>query len=127
VATKSAPASVLRTGLAGRCPRCGEGRLFDGFLAVRPRCESCGLDYGFADSADGPAVFVILFAGLLVVGAALVVEFLYAPSFFVHALLWAPLILLTTLMPLRMLKGLLITLQYRHDAGEGRLDRSPLP
>ena len=58
-------------GLRGRCPRCGEGRLFQGFLDLRPRCEHCGLDYGFADAGDGPAVFVILIGGFIVVFAAL--------------------------------------------------------
>src|SRR5581483_1481110 len=100
-------APILR-GLAGRCPRCGEGRLFKGFLAIASRCDRCGLDYSFADAADGPAVFVIFFSGFLVVFSALIVEFLYQPPFWVHALLWVPLILITTLVPLRPMKGLMI-------------------
>jgi len=115
--------SPFRTGPCGRCPRCGVGRLFQGFLALRPRCDVCGLDYGFADSGDGPAVFVILLAGLVVVFAALMVEMLYQPPFWLHALLWGPLILLATLAPLRPIKGLLIALQYHHQAAEGRLHR----
>ena len=111
--------SVMR-GLRGRCPQCGEGRLFGGFLSLRPQCESCGLDYRFADSGDGPAVFVILGAGFVMVFAALLVEILYRPPFWVHAALWVPLILLTTLAPLRVIKGLLIALQYHHKAEEGR-------
>ena len=118
------PLSPFRTGLACHCPRCGRGPLLQGFLTIRPRCEACGLDYGFADAGDGPAVFVILLAGFVVVGCALVVEVVYAPPLWLHALLWAPLILLTTLLPLRLLKGLLIALQYHHKAAEGRLDRS---
>ena len=47
-------------GLRGRCPRCGEGRLFQGFLSLRTACDKCGLNYNFADAGDGPAVFVIL-------------------------------------------------------------------
>src|SRR5262249_38412008 len=78
-------------------------------------------DYAFVDAGDGPAVFVILFAGFVVVGAALVVETLYAPPLWVHAALWLPLILLTTLLPLRAIKGVLIALQYHHKAAEGRL------
>jgi uncharacterized protein (DUF983 family) len=112
--------AILR-GLLCRCPRCGKGKLFDGFLTVAPRCEKCGLDYSFADSADGPAVFVIFIAGFIVVGAALAVELAYSPPYWVHALLWAPLILLTTIAPLRPMKGLLISLQYHHKAEEGRL------
>ena len=112
--------SPIAAGLACRCPGCGKGKLFAGFLGLRPRCEACGLDYSFADSGDGPAVFVILFAGFIVVFAALVVEILYQPPFWLHALLWGPLILLVTLLPLRPMKGLLIALQYHHKAAEGR-------
>jgi len=122
----SSPSPYL-TGLAGRCPRCGKGHLFAGFLTVRPRCESCGLDYSFADAGDGPAVFVILIAGFIVVGLALIVEFAYQPPFWLHAVLWLPLILVVTLAPLRLIKGLLIALQYHHKAAEGRLDPGAPP
>jgi uncharacterized protein (DUF983 family) len=118
-----APVSPVVAGLTGRCPRCGNGKLLDGFLGVRPACDSCGLDYGFADAGDGPAIFVILLAGFIVVGSALAVEVLYQPPLWLHAVLWLPLILLTTLLPLRALKGLLIALQYRNKAAEGRFGR----
>jgi uncharacterized protein (DUF983 family) len=108
-------------GLACACPRCGKGKLFQGFVTLRPRCEVCGLDYGFADAGDGPAVFIMFFAGFIVVGAALVTEILYQPPFWVHAALWLPLILVVTLGPLRPMKGLLIALQFHHKAAEGRL------
>jgi uncharacterized protein (DUF983 family) len=110
-------------GLRGRCPRCGEGRLFQGFLTLRPACEHCGLDFDFADAGDGPAVFVILIGGALVVFAALLTEVVYQPPYWVHAALWLPLILIVTLAPLRPIKGLLIALQYHHRAAEGRLER----
>jgi uncharacterized protein (DUF983 family) len=111
----------IRAGLSCACPRCGRGKLFAGFLQLKPRCDVCGLDYGFADSGDGPAVFIILFAGFIVVGAALIVEVLYRPPYWVHAVLWLPLILIVTLGPLRPMKGLMIALQYHHKAEEGRL------
>lgn len=95
--------------------------MFAGFLSLRPECENCGLDYAFIDSGDGPAVFIILIAGFLVVGAALIVEVKYQPPFWVHAALWLPLILLVTLAPLRPMKALMIALQYHHKAAEGRL------
>ena len=114
-------------GLAGRCPRCGKGKLFHGFLTLAPRCEKCGLDYSFADAGDGPAVFVILISGFIVAGSALIVEVLYEPPYWVHALLWGPLILITTLGPLRAIKGLLIALQYHHKAGEGRFSGGDRP
>jgi uncharacterized protein (DUF983 family) len=116
---KTLSGSIL-AGLSCACPRCGQGKLFQGFLTLRPRCEVCGLDYGFADSGDGPAVFIIFFAGFIVVGAALVTEMVYRPPYWVHAALWLPLILILTLGPLRPMKGLMIALQYHHKAAEGR-------
>jgi uncharacterized protein (DUF983 family) len=110
-----------RRGLAGQCPRCGQGALFEGFLKVAPRCASCGQDFAAADSADGPAFFVMSFAGFVVVLAALVVEVMYQPPYWLHALLWVPLILALTILPLRPAKGLLIALQFHHKAAEGRL------
>ena len=109
---------AMRAGLLCRCPRCGRGKLFAGFLTPRPRCEVCGLDYGFADFGDGPAVFIMFFAGFIVVGAALVTEALYHPPYWVHAALWVPLILIVTLGPLRPMKGMMIALQYFHKAAE---------
>jgi uncharacterized protein (DUF983 family) len=118
----SAPSPYV-TGLTGRCPACGQGRLFEKFITVRPRCEACGQDFSFADAGDGPAIFIMLFAGFILVGAALMVEMLYQPPYWVHAVLWAPLILLVTLGPLRAVKGLLIALQFHHKAEEGRFQR----
>lgn len=114
--------SPLVAGLTCRCPNCGEGPLYQGFLSLKPRCERCGLDFNFADSGDGPAVFIILLAGFVVVFAALVVEFVYQPPFWLHAALWGPLILAVTLLPLRPLKSLMIALQFHHKAQEGRIE-----
>lgn len=119
--------SPVVAGLACRCPRCGRGKLYHGFLDLKPRCENCGLDYAFVDSGDGPAIFVILFAGFIVVFTALLTEVLYEPPLWVHALLWGPLILLVTLAPLRPVKGLMIALQYHHKAAEGRVGRGGEP
>jgi uncharacterized protein (DUF983 family) len=111
---------AMLAGLTCACPRCGKGKLFQGFLTLRPRCDKCGLDYSFADSGDGPAVFIMFGAGFIVVFAALLTEVLYQPPFWVHAVLWLPLIVVVTLGPLRPMKGLMIALQYHHDAAEGR-------
>jgi uncharacterized protein (DUF983 family) len=119
--------TAIRRGLAGSCPRCGEGKLFRGFLTVAPRCERCDLDFAFADSADGPAFFVMALSGFLVVFAALAVEVLFQPPYWLHAVLWIPLILVTSILPLRPVKGLLIALQYHHRAEEGRLVRGDRP
>lgn len=113
----------VRAGVLGRCPRCGEGRLFDGFLAVRPRCALCGLDYSFVDAGDGPAAFVILAVGFVVVGLALWVEVVHQPPLWVHFMIWLPLAIVLSLAGIRIVKGLLITLQYANKASEGRLER----
>lgn len=116
------PVDPVRTGLAARCPRCGEGRLFSGFLAVDARCGDCGLDYSFADSGDGPAAFVILIIGFVVVGLALYVEVSHQPPLWLHFLIWVPLAIGLSLVAMRLAKGILITLQYANKAAEGRLD-----
>ena len=112
----------VQAGLRGRCPRCGEGKLFAGFLTVAKRCDRCDLDYEFIDSGDGPAVFVILIIGFVIVGLALWLEIAHAPPLWVHAILWVPLTFILCLPMLRLLKGLMIALQYRNRAREGRLD-----
>jgi uncharacterized protein (DUF983 family) len=109
-------------GVKGRCPRCGEGPLFEGFLRIAPSCSACGLDFGFADSADGPAVFVILIVGFVIAGAALLTEIAYGPPLWMHFLLWPPLVLIFCLGALRPLKGVLVALQYHHRAEPGRID-----
>ncbi|MEC8532447.1 MAG: DUF983 domain-containing protein, partial [Pseudomonadota bacterium] len=63
--------SAVRAGLKGRCPRCGQGRLFAGFLKVRPGCEACGLDYATIQTGDGPASFIMQIAGFVVGFSAL--------------------------------------------------------
>ncbi|KQT88073.1 DUF983 domain-containing protein [Aurantimonas sp. Leaf443] len=115
-------ADPARTAMAGRCPRCGEGRLFQGFLTPAKTCSYCGLDLAFADSGDGPAVFVILIAGFIVCGLALWMEVSLNPPLWVHFILWVPLTLVVCLPLLRLLKGWMIGQQYAHKAAEGRLE-----
>ena len=109
-------------GLFCRCPRCGSGPLFAGYLALRDRCPSCGVDCAFADPADGPAFFIMLAVGLILTGGALIVEVLYSPPYWVHAVLWIPLATALPLLILRPLKALLIALQYAYGAEESRFD-----
>jgi uncharacterized protein (DUF983 family) len=113
--------ATILAGVLGRCPSCHRGKLYDGYLALAPRCDVCGLDYRFADSGDGPAVFVILVTGFIVVGLALIVEILYSPPYWLHAALWGPLAIILPLVLLRSFKGVLIALQFRHKAEEGKL------
>ncbi len=109
-----APPSPFRAGLLCRCPRCGIGPLYGGLLDVRARCPHCGLDLKAHDSGDGPAVFVILILGFLVVALALLVEARFEPPLWVHAVVWPVVILGGALAMLRPLKATLIALQYRH-------------
>lgn len=117
-----APVPPVGAAMRGRCPRCGNGALFSGFLDTAPSCKACGLDYRFIDSGDGPAVFIILIVGFVIVGLALFVEVSYQPPLWLHALLWLPLTLILCIGSLRPLKGLMIGLQYKHKAEEGRLE-----
>ncbi|WCS25289.1 DUF983 domain-containing protein [Methylobacterium sp. NMS14P] len=116
------PPPPIPTGLRGRCPRCGEGHLFKGFLSLRPSCEACGLDYTHFDSADGPAFFVMSIVGLVVVGLALWLEITFEPPIWVHALVALTLSVGLSLILVRPLKGLLIALQFRNRAEEGRFE-----
>ncbi|MES1989729.1 MAG: DUF983 domain-containing protein [Pseudomonadota bacterium] len=115
-----APQSSVMVGLKSCCPRCGQGKLFTGFLTVAPSCSACDLDYSFAEAGDGPAVFIMMIAGFVIAGLALYVEVKYQPPYWVHALLWGPLTLIMTLGLLRPLKGWLIAQQYKHNAREHR-------
>jgi uncharacterized protein (DUF983 family) len=120
---KGAPrVPVMKVTFRGVCPRCGEGRLFQGFLEIRPACERCGLDFSPIDTGDGPQIFVILIAGALIATAALIVEAVFAPPYWVHLVLWLPAVLILTLGLLRPVKAALIALQYMHKAAESRRD-----
>ena len=109
-------------GLSGKCPRCGQGALFDGYLGLRASCETCGLDYAKADSGDGPAVFAIFIVGFVAVAAAFIARFtFYAPMWLAFAIS-AGIAIGLILILLRPLKATLIALQYANKAAQGRLD-----
>lgn len=116
------PLQPFQTGLRGHCPRCGQGHLFQGFLAVREDCEVCGLDYSFADPADGPAFFIMMFACIPSTIFALWLQITYEPAWWIHFITTGPLMLVTCLLPLRPVKGWLIASQYFHKAQEGSID-----
>lgn len=105
---------ALGFGLRGRCPRCGVGALFSGYLTVAESCSRCGLHFGGHDAGDGPAVFAIFILGFGIVGLAGIVEYAWSPPLWVHIVLWTPLILGGGLMLLRPLKGLTIATQYHY-------------
>ena len=115
--------SPVAAGISCRCPRCGTGALFKGAfnLNLQASCTSCGLSYRLIDTGDGPAVFVIMGLGFLMLGAALILEFTVHPPIWVHGLLWVPATFGLAFGMLRPLKALLIALQYRHKATHGLL------
>jgi uncharacterized protein (DUF983 family) len=108
------PVSVFAAAIACRCPRCGQGKLYEGLLTVAPRCAVCGLDFRAQDAGDGPAVFVVFILGALVVALAIAVEIVAAPPLWVHVVLWTPVVIGGAILMLRPLKAALIALQYRH-------------
>lgn len=112
---------TLRAAVFALCPRCGKGKLFDGYLTIGKRCSACGLDYAMFDAGDGPAVFVILIVGAIVAGGALILEANVSPPYWVHAVIWLPATVILTVVFLRLAKALLLVLQYKNQAREGRL------
>ena len=117
-----ADVSPVKAGIAGKCPRCGRGKLFAGYLTLAGSCNSCGLAYDFADAGDGAAWFVMLLTGFVAVGGALWVEVVWQPSYWVHALVAIPLALVLPLALLKPVKGVLICQQYRTKAEPGAQD-----
>lgn len=108
--------STLSTGLRCRCPRCGEGPLLTGYLTIRESCPACGLDYSFADPADGPAFFVMSLVGVVGMMAFMAFEFTVHPPIWVHLVVTLPLLTLMCLASLRPFKGWMVSEQYVHKA-----------
>ena len=115
---------VLKYGLRCRCPECGTGRLFKGFLTLAPKCEVCGLDYSFADPADGPAFFVMMIMGVPATAFGVWFELAFEPAVWLHLVTTLPFMLLTCVPPIRPLKGMLVASQYVHKAEEARFETS---
>lgn len=114
--------SPLKTGLRAKCPRCGRGPLFKGYLTVAKSCSSCGLSYEFADGGDGASWFVMLFVCFAGVGSILAVEAAYAPPFWVHALIAVPVLVILPMLLLRPVKGVLLNQQWKTGARQGQIE-----
>lgn len=113
--------SSVTAALRGLCPACGRGRLFAGFLALVPRCEACDEDLIELDPGDGPRALAILFGGALIMVGVVIVEVLFHPPYWVHAVIWVPTIIVVLLGLVRLLKALMIGLQFKYKAREGRI------
>ncbi len=116
-ASKGQP-GIAAAALFGLCPQCGEKTLFDGVAKFAPRCSACGLDYSSYNVGDGPAAFLTMVIGALVVGLALWLEFSVHPPFWVHALIWPPLVAALTLGGLRVSKAALLAAEVQRKARE---------
>ena len=92
-------------------------------VSFAPRCRACGLDYAAFNVGDGPAAFLIMIVGGLIVALAIITQLSFQPPFWVHILLWLPLAIGAVVGSLRIAKGLLLALEYRNAAREGRIDR----
>jgi uncharacterized protein (DUF983 family) len=108
--------SPVLNALRGKCPRCGRGRLYEGHLKIADSCGACGLGFAGHDSADGPAVMIMLLLGFIVAGLVFAVELRYQPPFWVHALIWPPVVIAGSLGMLRPFKSIFIGLQYKFRA-----------
>lgn len=116
-----APPSPFRAGLTGRCPRCDARTLFAGWIRFADRCSDCALDFKSFNVGDGAAAFLILILGAITAAAAIIVELTFSPPFWVHIVLWPPIVLALTIVSLRLSKGVLLALEYVHAAREGRI------
>ncbi len=114
----TAPLPPIATGLRGRCPSCGEGALFQAFLTYAPRCEACHADFSLEDAGDGPAVFVIFIVGIFIIPMALGFSMILDAPMWLTLIVWIPIIVLVSLWLLRLLRGVMFNLQWKHDALE---------
>lgn len=116
--TEKGQPGIPAAALFGLCPQCGSRTLFDGPARFAPRCRVCGLDYGQFNVGDGPAAFLTMIVGALVVGLAVWLEFAVHPPFWVHIVLWVPLVAGLTLLGLRVSKSALLAAEYHRKARE---------
>jgi len=111
----------VAAGLKGLCPRCGARTLFAGVAKFAPSCSRCGLAFAQFHVDDGPAAFLTLGVGTIITIAAITLELTLSPPFWVHFLVWTPILLLSVIGSLRVAKAMLILAEYRNDAREGRI------
>jgi uncharacterized protein (DUF983 family) len=109
---------LVPAALFGLCPRCGARGLFEGLARFAPNCRACGLDYGQFNVGDGPAAFLTMVVGALIVGLALWVQLAFGPPFWVHAVLWVPLTAAAVIWGLRAGKAMLLAAEYQRGAKE---------
>jgi uncharacterized protein (DUF983 family) len=117
-----APPALAKVALNGLCPRCGAKTLFGGLLSFAPKCGACGLDFSEFNVGDGPAAFLTLILGAIVVALAITLELTVHPPLWVHMLIWIPFTTAGVIASLRVAKAALVAAEFRNAAREGRID-----
>ena len=121
-----APAlSFLTAAVRGACPRCGAPTLFAGVAKFAPRCAKCGLDLTQFNVGDGPAAFLTLILGAIVSVGAVLIQIEWEPPLWIQLLIWVPVTALGVIGSLRLAKAMLLTVEYRQAAREGRIKDHP--
>jgi len=115
--TKGQP-GIAEAALFGFCPRCGARSLFAGWTRFADNCRVCGLDLSRFNVGDGPAAFLTLGVGAIVVALAIWLQLAVEPPWWVHVVLWLPLTVLGVVLGLRVAKAALLQSEYRNKAGE---------
>lgn len=115
--------SPFRAGLLCKCPKCGVGGLYSGFLTFGDKCAHCGLDHTCFDAGDGAVAFITTFVGFVIVALALAVEVKFGPPIWLHLLLWIPCIIGGSLLLMRPVKALMVAAEYHFNASEGKHDQ----
>ena len=113
--------SILDVALKGICPRCARPTLFCKPITFAERCSSCGLDFSAFNVGDGPAAFLTLIIGTIVVALVVWVQIAFTPPWWVHLLLWPIVTVALVIGSLRLAKGALIAAEFRNAAREGRI------
>jgi uncharacterized protein (DUF983 family) len=113
--------ALLAQALQGLCPRCGAKTLFASMIEFAPVCRVCGLDFSAFNVGDGPAAFLTLILGTLVVIMAITLELTLHPPLWLHMLIWIPVTAAGVIGSLRIAKAALIALEYKNAAHEGRI------
>ena len=129
-ATPADVPAIAEVALKGLCPRCGRALLFAGWVTFADRCSGCGLDFTRFNVGDGPAAFLTLILGALVVAGAITLELTLHPPLWLHMLIWIPVAAAGVIWSLRIAKAALLAAEYcafvkEGAAREGRIDDRP--
>lgn len=109
---------LAEAALFGLCPQCGNRTLFAGLTRFAETCRVCGLDFTRFNVGDGPAAFLTMVVGAMIVGLALWLDFAVHPPFWIHALIWIPVTTGAVIWGLRISKAALLASEYRNNARE---------